>query len=169
MLEDLETEDGNLHSEPIRALMCHVTGFADVPTGMEALAYAKSNKLFPTYVLMQNIWNKLRQLQEVEGFTGQSPIWNNGYYEELQSLDCGVQWERHKVARMRHIFAVRKLIPFQVLREQFHLPNSMYFYYMQLHHAVTAQTGGALWILSPAPIFRYMVEVSQFKGLISST
>lgn len=58
---------------------------------LEALAYAKSNKQFPTFALVQKIWNKARQLQMVEGFTKYSPIWDNGYYPELQTLTRGAQ------------------------------------------------------------------------------
>lgn len=42
----------------------------------------------------------------------------------------------------------------------------MYFPYMQVHHAVRAQSEGVWWMQSPAPIFHYMTEVSQYKGFI---
>lgn len=44
-------EKGSIN--PVMALLHHVTGVHNVAMGMEALAYTKSNKLFPTYVLMQ--------------------------------------------------------------------------------------------------------------------
>lgn len=72
--------------DPIRALMCYTTSTKDVAEVLEALAYAKSRKRFATYVLVQKVWNKLRQLQNVDGFTSYSPIWANGHYEELQLL-----------------------------------------------------------------------------------
>lgn len=66
-------EEGSV--DPTTALLHHVTGVHNnVAMGLEALAYMKSNKLFPTYVLMQKIWNKARHLKEVNGFTGHSPI-----------------------------------------------------------------------------------------------
>lgn len=50
------------HTEdPTTVLLRHVTGSYSVATGLEALSFAKSNKRFPTYVLMQKVWNKVRQ------------------------------------------------------------------------------------------------------------
>lgn len=61
------------------ALMCHVTGVSDMAMGLEALAYANSNKRFPTYVLMQKEWNKTRQLL-LQSVTRWKKIW--GYLSE---------------------------------------------------------------------------------------
>lgn len=40
-----------------------------VVDGLEALHFSKSNKIYPTFTLMQTIWNKVRMLQNVTGFT----------------------------------------------------------------------------------------------------
>lgn len=40
------------------ALLHHIAGIHNVAMGLVTLAYTKSNKLFPMYVLMQKIWNK---------------------------------------------------------------------------------------------------------------
>lgn len=56
------------------ALMCQVTRVNEVAMGL-VLAFAKSNKRFPMYVLMQKVWNKTRQLQDVTSFTSYNPIW----------------------------------------------------------------------------------------------
>lgn len=69
--------------------MGHVTGTSGMAMGLEALAYAKSNKRFPTFALLEKIWNKTRELQNVAGFTNYSPIWDNKYYPELLPLDSG--------------------------------------------------------------------------------
>lgn len=145
--------------------MCHASGHDDVPTGMKALAYAKSNKRFPTYALMQKIWNKLRQLQGVEGFTKYSPIWANRYYEELMWLDCGARWRRYGVTHVRHIFTVGKLIPFHELREKFHILQSMLFYYLQLQHVVKAQAGGARGLFHRHRSFHIWLMYYSFGAL----
>lgn len=46
---------GMVDTDPIKALICHTTGVADVAMGLEALVYAKSNKWFPTYALIQKV------------------------------------------------------------------------------------------------------------------
>lgn len=37
--------------DPTMALLTQVTGMHNVATGLEALAFAKSNNLFPTYIM----------------------------------------------------------------------------------------------------------------------
>lgn len=54
-----------------------------MPTGLEAMAFAKSNRLLLTYILIQKVWNKAKQLRQVTGFTHYSPIWQNHNYPEL--------------------------------------------------------------------------------------
>lgn len=116
---------------------------------------------------MQKIWNKVRQLQDITGFTGYSPIWDNKYYKELQSLTCAARWKSCCITHLVHIFSSGKLCSFLDLQAKFGLPQSMYSPYLQLSHAIKAQTVKALWIQSPAPVFHYMSEVSHFKGFIS--
>lgn len=55
-------------------ILIYTTKMVNVPTGFEAAAFAKSNRLLPTYALIQKIWNKGKQLQWVTGFTLYSPI-----------------------------------------------------------------------------------------------
>lgn len=45
-----------------------------VADGLEALRFSKSNKLYPTYALMQKIWNNARTIQGVMGFLAPSGI-----------------------------------------------------------------------------------------------
>lgn len=62
------------------------SGAETIPMGLEAQMFHKSNKLTPTFTVIQKIWNKGRQLQEVTGFTEYSPIWGNFSYVELAKL-----------------------------------------------------------------------------------
>lgn len=119
-------------------MLHHITGVNNVAMGLEVLSYAKSNKLFPTYVLMQKVWNKARQLQDINGFTGFRSTWDSGHYEELQSFPCGPRWKQCGITLMIHIVSSGKLNSFASLQAKFNLPQSMYFPYMQLHHAVMA-------------------------------
>ena len=153
----------------MNTLLRYTSGADTVIMGLEALQFAKSNKRFPTYALIQKIWNKARQLQEVEGFTRHSPIWKNQYYGELARLTCEERWRRFGVTHLVHIFSGGRLLPFTELQERFGLPQAMYFYYLQLSHAVRTQAGGNPWILSSAPIFQYMTGVTSFRGFISSS
>lgn len=91
--------------DPIKALIFQITGVNDVAEELEALVYAKYNKQFPIFALIKKVWNKVRHLQAVEGFTRYSAIWDNGYFVELDSLTCGARWRKQGVTHLKHIFA----------------------------------------------------------------
>lgn len=61
-----------------------------LPIDLEAETFAKSNRLLPTYCLIQKIWNKAKQLQQVTAFSHFSPIWHNIHYPELAKLQTGL-------------------------------------------------------------------------------
>lgn len=116
---------------------------------------------------MQKVWNKVRQLQDVTGFTKYSPIWGNNYYNELKKLHYGAKWQQYGITLLSHIFENGKLCSFHILQTRFQLPRSMQLYYMQLQHAVRAQTKQEPWVPFPTLIFNYMAEVEIYKGFIS--
>ena len=119
----------------------------EMADGLEALSFAKSNKRFSTYNLMQKVWNKVRELQQVEGFTRFSPIWGNRRYLELERLQYGTKWQKYGIIHMTQIFRDGKLRSFSALQAEFNLPASIRFYHFQLQHAVRAQSNGDAWIL----------------------
>lgn len=151
--------------DPSTRLLIHTVGVERIKCGLEGLDFCKSNMLYPTYARMQKTWNKVRQLQQITGFT---PIWSNAYYPELVRLKYGARWTLFVVTHLRHVFAHGRLGSFADLRERFRLPDSILFYYMQIHHTIKAR-GPDSWIQSPSLIFnyRYMYEVDIYKGLIS--
>lgn len=89
--------------------------------GLEVLSYSKSNKLFPTYVnvIMQKIWNKVRQMQEVTGFARYSPIWDIAYYGEMKLLQYGAKWRQYGIMLLSHAFENGKLCSFTTLQSKF--------------------------------------------------
>lgn len=160
-------EDLELNLRDPSAHILRFTSRREVADGLEALQYNKSNKLFPTYALMQKIWNKVRMLQGVEGFTRYSPIWENNHYSEIAKIPYGPKWQQYGVSHMVHIIGDGKLRPFSELREAFQLPGSMLFYYRQLKHAIDAQRGPDIWNLQPTPIFNHLLAITTYRGFIS--
>lgn len=104
-------------------LLVHTVEIERTKSGLEGLAFCKSNKLYPTYAHMQKTWNKVRQLQQIMGFTGFSPIWGNEYYPELVKLKYGARWQLFGVTHLRHIFANRRLCSFLNLQERVSSPG----------------------------------------------
>lgn len=148
-------------------LMLIGTGAETIPLGLEAQLFHKSNKLTPTLTLIQKVWNKGRQLQEVTGFTEYSPIWGNLSYVELAKLQQGPRWRSFGVILLSHIFSNGRLLTFSELQNKYNLPNNMYYSYIQLKHAVDTQGSATPWTLSNTPIFHLIQSSTETKGFIS--
>lgn len=86
--------------DPTTNLLLYVMGVDIVAMGLEVLAFSKSNKLFPTYVLIQKNWNEVKQMQDVADFTRFSPIGGNGNYSDLKSLQYGAKLKFYGIAHM---------------------------------------------------------------------
>lgn len=71
--------------------LLHTVDQIEIASGLGGLELSKSNKLYPSYVLMQRTWNKPRQLQQVTGFTRFSPIWGNAHYSDLALIHYGAK------------------------------------------------------------------------------
>lgn len=105
-----------------------------------------------------------KQLQQVTGFT---PIWHNNHYPELAKLQEAPRWRKWGITHLYHIFQNGCLCSVEELRTRLCLPKSMYFYYVQLKHAVTAQGSAVESQQSPTPVFNMMAESVSTKGFIS--
>lgn len=90
----------------------------------ETLHFSKSNKLHPTYVLMQKVWNTVRMMQGVQGFTKYSPIWDNNYFPEIAKLQYGTKWKQFGISHLSYIFQDERLRSFS---ETFRLTSTMHF------------------------------------------
>lgn len=85
----------------------------DIPSGLESLQLHKPSKSFPTYALLQKIWNKAKQLQQDTGFTSYRPIWHKNTYAELAKLHCGSKWITYVITHLMQIFANGTLLSFR--------------------------------------------------------
>ena len=148
-------------------LMERTVGGGPIPEALEAQAFAKPHKKFPTFSLIQKVWNKVKYVQNAEGYTKYSPIWQNDTYIELAKLQSGARWRQYGITHLTHIFRNGVLRTFPALQETFGLPQSMYFSYVQLRHAVVAQGRSSEWYLSPTPAFDLLGEAGTSKGFIS--
>lgn len=90
-------------------------GGESIPEGLEAQRLQKPNKQMPTYTLIQKVWNKVKQLQHVTGYTAYSPIWENNSYEELAKIKQGPRWHPLGITHLRHIFLEWKTVVFRRL------------------------------------------------------
>lgn len=80
MTRGMERE-GNAFTSSELVILQTVKG-ESVPAALEALAFGKPDKLYLIYNLIQKIWNKMKYLQGVTGYTEFSLIWSNETYPE---------------------------------------------------------------------------------------
>lgn len=85
-------------------LLLHTVGRGPVPMALEALAFAKPHKKYPTFSLIQKIWNKAKYIQNADGYTEYSPIWLNDTYTELAKLQNGTRWKQFGITHLKQIF-----------------------------------------------------------------
>lgn len=90
-------ERGSTNCSSSQSLMLHTVKVESVPVALEALAFGKLHKIYPTYNLSQKIWNKTKYLQGVTGYTEFSLIWSIETYPEIAKLQYGALWKRYGV------------------------------------------------------------------------
>lgn len=120
-----------------------------VAMGLEALPH----------VLMQEVWNKARQLQNINGFI---PIWNNGHYGGTLIIAMWTKMEA--VWNYTYGSHINQQIEysFASLQAKFNLPQSIFHIYSCTMWLGSSQKELCGYNLRP-PISHYMTEVS-FQG-----
>lgn len=123
-----------------------------IPKGLASQAFGKPNKQFPTYNLIQKIWNKTKQLQRVLGFAKYSPVQHNGTCEEPETIQQGTRWRQFWIPQ-HHIFKDGVLLPFFTMHESF-----TFEYALLLHKVETysRSTRICMWVGSVShPCFQF--------------
>lgn len=113
------------------------------------------------------MWNKSKQLQSVTGYTAYSPLWGNHTYAKLAKIQQRNRWHAWGITLVSQVFQHGKLMSFVGLQCKFALPDYMFYYYLQLSHAVKAQGNATDWSLTPTPIFHLLQSATKTKGFIS--
>ena len=113
------------------------------------------------------MWNKCKYIQQADGYTEYSPLWLNDTHTELAKLQIGTGWKPYGITHIKHVFRHGRLRPFADLRTEYGLSSSMLFQYLQLQHAVRAQSRSSEWHLSSTPVFSLIGDAVSLKGFIS--
>lgn len=92
-----ETQDSTL------SLMLYFSRASTHAKGLEVQLFSKPNKQYQTYMLIQKIWEKAKQLQRVIN-TSYSSFWNNHTYTGLAKLRHAAKWWVFRVTHLKHIF-----------------------------------------------------------------
>lgn len=86
------------------------------------------------------------------------------HYTEFKSLQYSSNWKQYGITNPYYKFDNGKLRPFLILRVKYNLPQSMHFLLFAMQHAIRAQLGEDMWVMSPKPIFNYLIEGGNILG-----
>lgn len=154
-------------SDPIRNIVCTQVSCGELVECIEAGELGALTP-YPTLQLIDKVWNKTKQHLQYTGYTNWSRIWNNRNYLELNKLENFSNWLARGVKYIPQLYCGCILRDFQSLCTEFNLPNTSFFQYLQLRHAITAQAVVSTWELSNSPVITQLILSSSRKGQISS-
>ena len=123
---------------------------------------------YPTLILIDKIWNKTKQLLQYTGYNSWSRIWRNSNYPELNKLQGFIDWERWGIKYISQLYDGGVFREFQSLRAEFALPNTFFFQYLQLRHAISVQAKTSTWELTRPIMLMKLTMTPSRKGQISS-
>lgn len=136
-------------------------------TEVEAVEAESFGHSCPTTQLMIRSWKMVKAVLGYSGFSEFSPLWNNKNLKEHSVMGKMEEWDRRGIHRLRQMYRAGRMKLFQELREEFAVPNRLFFGYLQVRHALEAQFKGKEIEWSEMPLLRKLVNSKGSRGLIS--
>lgn len=82
--------------------------------------FQKPNRQKYTYIFIQKIWNKSKQLQLVTDYTAYRPIWRNHIYAKLAKLQQVPRWRAWGITFLFQVLEYGRLMSFWTFNVNFH-------------------------------------------------
>lgn len=101
------------------------------------------------------------------GFLRETPLCHNPSYRELLHLEGFQSWERAVIKCFSQIYHQNVVKSFMELQEEFALPRTTFFQYLQLRHALEAQARSSSLVLEKHALVKEVMQVRDRKGRIS--
>lgn len=120
-----------------------------------------------TLLLMRKVWNKVKSILGITGLMNISPLWHNPELQELTSLTGFSQWNNKGVWNLSHIYSNGILKQYQQLCSEFGLPSSQFYRYLQLRHALEAQSKIAPVTFISNQTLNVVIAAGSVRGAIS--
>lgn len=153
-------------SDPIRSLLLpdgsSLPVLAHLEAGFTHLSYS-----LPTITLLNTLWKYVRSLLHIKGVCSWTPIWRNVYFKELLKLEDSRSWEAAGVHYIALLFSGTTLKSFTELSEEFCLPRTQFYRYLQLRHAIHSQGRVSPLGAMVHPLMNDVLSTDERKGMIS--
>lgn len=122
---------------------------------------------YPTIILLNTIWKYTRSILKIRGPCVFTPIWRNKYYKELFKLKDFCLWETKGVQYISQLFNGNILQFFTDIQDEFTIPRTQFFKYLQLRHAIQSENRIPSLVLVTCPLMRDVLLTEDRKGMIS--
>lgn len=135
---------------------------------LDSKGFLANSKQFPTLCLIHKLWWKLRDMYDIEGSTMYTSVWHTPWLTELCKLSGFEPWMTRGVRRVNQILnAEGELKQFSDLQNEFAIPHSQFFKFLQLRHAYSQEDKELLTPLHSLPPVEIVGKTETSKGLIS--
>ncbi|PIO12292.1 hypothetical protein AB205_0045360 [Aquarana catesbeiana] len=121
----------------------------------------------PTVQLMIRSWKTVKAVLGYTGFSEFSPIWNSKNLEELNVMGKIEEWDRRGIHCLAQLYRAGRLKSFQEIREEYAVPNRLFFSYLQVRHALEVQFRGKVIEWSEMPLLRKLIKWEEDVGTIT--
>lgn len=91
----------------------------------------------------RRVWRMGLQKLRTPQVHSHTPLWFNTHLPELLSIPDPAAWIRHGILYIHQIMTTTGLKTFQALKDEFSLPNCLFFRYLQRRHAIQTQFTGS--------------------------
>lgn len=121
----------------------------------------------PTINLLSKLWGLIKHSLGMQDFTIHMPLWCNPCHTRLLKLEGFQSWEAKGIRYISQLYSQTIVKSFTDLQEEFGLPRHNFYRYLQLQHAVQAQTQLSMLQHIEHPIITYILNTQTKKGMIS--
>lgn len=109
------------------------------------------------------IWDIAMDTLEIAPLNDYTPLWHNKNLPELARIPNSEIWSTQGIYYLHHLLSGGELKAFHILQEEFTLPSTMLFIYLQVRHALTAQFPDATPQPSPNSIIAIVKSTDPQK------
>lgn len=124
----------------------------------EALEADSLQRESSTPKMITKVWQTVKRIMGYKGVSEHLPIWHNKYLHELLTIEKNRLWERYGVSRLIQLYEGDTLKSFAELRQEYGVPNKIFYSYLQIRHALGMQLRDQPLIWSKIPLLQKIIK-----------
>lgn len=122
---------------------------------------------YPTLLMMARVWDEMCKIMGYVGMSGFHPIWERVRMGELGKRQGFTGWYNRGILFLYQLYSNDHLKSFKDLQDDFGIPHSGFFRYLQLCQALSIQAGSTSLKQINTSLINQIANATDKKGLIS--